>query len=90
MSKTFVYLILGLIGAIATMIFVQNLEVRLPIKFLGFASFPLPVGLSMLIFLGVGAIAALPLNWLVLSAVESKADRKDNYEPEVIDVDYIE
>ncbi len=90
MSKTFVYLILGLIGAIATMIFVQNLEVRLPIKFLGFTSFPLPVGLSMLIFLGVGAIAALPLNWLIMSAVESKADRQDNYEPEVIDVDYIE
>jgi predicted lysophospholipase L1 biosynthesis ABC-type transport system permease subunit len=90
MSKTFVYLILGLIGAIATIIFVQNLEQRLPIKFLGFASFPLPVGLSMLIFLGVGATVALPLNWLIMSAVELGADRQDTSEPEVIDVDYIE
>lgn len=90
MSKTFVYLILGLIGAIATIIFLQNLEVRLPIKFLGFTSFPLPVGLSMLIFLGVGATVALPLNWLLLGAVAPKAKPQEDYEPEVIDVDYIE
>jgi len=89
MSKTFVYLVLGIIGAIATIIFLQNLQLSLPLRFLGFSSIPLPVGLSMLLFLGIGAITAIPLNWLLLGNGALQPQGKDD-DPEVIDVDYIE
>lgn len=93
MSRGFVYLMLGLMGAIATVTLVQNLELRLPIRFLGFSSFPLPVGLAMLIFAGIGAVVAAGLNLLLLSSLKPRPEPRDNFaeeEPEVIDVEYID
>ncbi len=94
MSRGFVYLMLGLMGFAGIVIFVQNLDLRLPIKFLGFSSFPLPVGLSVLIFAGIGAIVAAGFNGLLFSFVEFKAkklqEQVQEEEPEIIDVEYID
>ncbi len=94
MSRAFVYLMLGLMGFGGTVIFVQNLDLRLPIKFLGLRSFPLPVGLSVLVFAGIGAIVAVVFNGLLFSFVEFKANKLQEQlqeeEPEIIDVEYID
>jgi hypothetical protein len=94
MSRSLRYILLALIGTIAISLFLENLSPAVSVRFLGMATFPLPIGLAMLLAFGVGAVVAIPLNWLLLRAgaqgqqsVFARA-RTVAGDDAVIDVDY--
>lgn len=91
MNQFWGYLLLMIIGIITVIVFLQNLFLSVSVRFLGLRSFPLPLGLAMLLALGVGAIVAILLN-RILERVElvgrSIRMRRVAEDTPVIDVEY--
>jgi len=83
-SLSFSYTILAIMAAIVSILFVQNIQTIVSVKFLGVVTPQLPLGLVALIFFGGGALITIPMNWLIASSSQ-KVSAPDT---SVIDVDY--
>lgn len=86
-SLSFSYTILAIMASIVSILFVQNIQTAISVKFLGLITPSLPLGLVALIFFGGGALITIPMNWLIAKSVDRLPQ---GFAPDtpVIDVDY--